>query len=159
MSVDVTTEIDIERPRTEVAAFAADPDNAVAWYQNIAAVEWRTPKPATVGSRVEFHARFLGRPLVYTYEVRDLVAGERLAMATDEGPFPMETAYTWRDTPSGATRMTLRNRGGPSGIRALASPLMGMAIRRANRKDLERLKALLEAGPGALDAEAPVRLT
>lgn len=145
MSVDVVTEIEIHRPRPDVAAFASDPDNAVAWYEKIEAVEWRSPRPLAVGSRVAFVARFLGRRLAYTYEVRDIVADERLVMATSEGPFPMETTYTWEDGPSGGTRMVLRNRGEPSGFARLSSTLVAGAMRRANRKDLRRLKSLLEA--------------
>jgi Polyketide cyclase / dehydrase and lipid transport len=149
MSVDVTTEIEIDRRRAEVAHFASDPDNAVAWYENITAVEWRTPRPVAIGSRIEFHARFLGRRLAYTYEVTEVLAGERFVMSTAEGPFPMETTYTWQDTPSGGTRMTLRNRGGQSGFPGLASPLMAVAMRRANRQDLGRLKSVLEASAGS----------
>ena len=144
MPVDVRTEIEIPRPRAEVAGFAADPDHATAWYENIEAVEWRTPRPLEVGSRVAFVARFLGRRLAYTYAIEELVPGERLRMRTSEGPFPMETTYTWEDTTSGGTRMTLRNRGEPTGFRGIAAPLMAAGIRRANRKDLRRLKSLLE---------------
>jgi uncharacterized membrane protein len=144
--IDVTTEIEIDRPRAEVASFAADPDNATAWYENIKAVEWQTPRPVRVGSRVAFVARFLGRRLAYTYEVGEIVEGERFAMRTAEGPFPMETTYEWHDTASGGTRMALRNRGMPSGFGALAAPLVAASVRRATRKDLRRLKALLEAG-------------
>jgi Polyketide cyclase / dehydrase and lipid transport len=144
MPVDVVTEIEIERPRPDVASFAADPDNAAAWYENIVAVEWRSPRPVAIGSRIAFVARFLGRRLAYTYEVRAVVADERFVMASSEGPFPMETTYTWEDAPSGGTRMTLRNRGEPSGLARVASPLVAMAMRRANRKDLRRLKSLLE---------------
>jgi uncharacterized protein YndB with AHSA1/START domain len=92
-----------------------------------------------------FAARFLGRELVYTYEIRELVPGERLVMSTSQGPFPMETTYTWEDSPSGGTRMTLRNRGEPAGFSKVAAPVMAAAMRRANRKDLARLRALLEA--------------
>jgi uncharacterized protein YndB with AHSA1/START domain len=142
--VDVETTIEIERPRQDVATYASDPDHATAWYENIEAVEWRTPKPLEVGTRVAFVARFLGRKLVYTYEVKEILPGERLVMSTAEGPFPMETTYAWTDTASGGTRMTLRNRGEPSGFPKLAAPLMARAIRRANRKDLRRLKQILE---------------
>jgi hypothetical protein len=142
--VDVQCEIDIARPRAEVAAFACDPDNATAWYENIKAIEWKSPKPLAVGSKVEFVAEFLGRRLVYTYEVREHVPGERFVMSTAEGPFPMETTYTWVDTEGGATRMTLRNRGGPGGLARIAAPLMGRAVQRANRKDLRALKEILE---------------
>jgi uncharacterized membrane protein len=144
VAVDVLTEIEIRGPRDEVSAFAADPSNATAWYKNIEAVEWETPPPVAVGSRVRFRARFLGRSLEYTYEVKANEPGRRFVMATAQGPFPMETTYTWDDAPDGATRMTLRNRGEPSGFSAVAAPVMARAIRRANEADLRRLKQLLE---------------
>jgi hypothetical protein len=145
VTVDVVTQTEIARSREEVAAFAVDPDNAVRWYENIESVQWETPRPLAVGSKLAFVARFLGRPLAYTYEVREHVAGERFVMATAEGPFPMETTYEWRDSPDGGTLMTLRNRGEPSGFTSVAAPLMARAMRRANRKDLQALKALLES--------------
>lgn len=144
MPVDVATEIVIERPPEEVAAFAADPANAPRWYVNIRAVEWKSQPTLEVGSRMAFVAHFLGRKLAYTYEVVDYLPGARLVMRTSEGPFPMETSYHWRATEAGATHMTLRNRGEPMGFSKLTAPLMAMAMRRANRKDLRRLKQLLE---------------
>ena len=142
--VDVETEIVIAKPRTEVAAYVADADNATAWYKNIKAIEWKSPKPLALGSRVAFVAKFLGRRLAYTYEVRELTPGERLVMSTDAGPFPMETTYTWEDARGGGTRMKLRNRGEPSGFGKVAGPMMARAMRRANEKDLARLKGILE---------------
>jgi len=142
--VDVLTETVIRRPREQVAAYAGDPTNAPEWYVNIASVEWKTPPPVDVGSRMAFVASFLGRRLAYTYEVVELVPGERLVMRTADGPFPMETTYTWDALDDGATRMTLRNRGRPSGFSAWAGPVMAGAMRRANGKDLARLRALLE---------------
>lgn len=145
MAVDVSCEIEIARPRGEVAAYACDPDHATAWYENITAVEWETPPPLAAGSRIAFAARFLGRRLSYTYEVLELVPGERFVMATAAGPFPMETTYEWADAAGGATRMTLRNRGEPSGFAKLGAPMIAAAMRRANEKDLQRLKQVLES--------------
>jgi hypothetical protein len=144
-SIDVSTETEIGRSRAEVAAYAADPDKATSWYANIVSVEWQTPPPLSAGSRIAFVARFLGRRLAYTYEVTQLVPGERFVMATSEGPFPMETTYEWADAADGRTRMRLRNRGTPSGFPRAAAPLMAAAVRHANRKDLRRLKEILEA--------------
>jgi hypothetical protein len=39
-----------------------------------------------------------------------------------------------------------RPRGEPSGFSRVAAPLMAGAMRRANRKDLTRLKSILETG-------------
>jgi hypothetical protein len=146
MAVDVVTDIVIARPPSEVAAFAANPANAPAWYVNIKSVEWKTPPPMRIGSQVAFVARFLGRRLAYTYEIAELVPDRKLVMRTAQGPFPMETTYTWESSPAGGTRMTLRNRGNPSGFSVLFAPLMTAAMRRANQKDLARLKQLLESG-------------
>ena len=134
-----------------MAAYAGDPDNAALWYTNIQKVDWLTPAPLAVGSRIAFVALFLRRRLAYTYEIVELVPDERLVMRTDEGPFPMETTYTWADAPSGGTKMSLRNRGEPAGFSKLATPLLARAMQRANRKDLRKLKELLEMRPARFE--------
>jgi uncharacterized membrane protein len=143
--VDVLTETVIRRPAAEVAAFAGDPTHAPEWYVNIDSVEWQTPPPVAVGSRMAFVARFLGRRLAYTYEITELAPHERLVMRTADGPFPMETTYTWEPLEDGATRMTLRNRGRPAGFSALVGPFLAGAMRRANLKDLAALRSRLES--------------
>lgn len=127
-----------------MAAYAADPTNAPEWYDNIESAEWETDPPLRVGSRVAFVARFMGRQLTYTYEIVELVPEARLVMRTAEGPFPMETTYTWVATAEGYTRMTLCNRGEPAGFSKLVAPVMAAAMRRANDKDLDKLKTILQ---------------
>jgi hypothetical protein len=141
--IDVETAIVIHRPRAVVAAFCADPDNAPHWYESIDSAERKTPGPFGLGSRVAFTARFLGRTLSYVYEVTEWDPATTLVMKTSEGPFPMETTYTWTALVD-STRMTLRNRGEPSGFSRFASPLLTRSMRAANHKDLANLKRILE---------------
>lgn len=142
--VDVSTEIIIAAPRERVAAYAADPDNAPAWYVNIDSAEWRTPRTLRVGAQIAFRAQFLGRQLDYVYEIVSFEPGRQLVMRTADGPFPMQTTYTWESTPEGHTRMTLNNSGRPAGFAKIFAPIMAAAMRRANTKDLQRLKQLVE---------------
>lgn len=144
MSIAVSSEVVIDRPRGEVADYASDPDNATTWYANIKEVEWETARPLAVGSRIAFVAHFLRSRLAYVYEVKELVEGERLVMATTDGPMAMETTYAWEDAGEGATRMTLANRGEPARFSRYFAPIVAVGVRRANRKDLARLKAILE---------------
>lgn len=143
MDVDVEVQVVLPFAREVVAAYAGDPGNAPEWYANIESVRWQTAPPVAVGSRMDFEARFLGRRLAYTYEVVDLVPGERLVMRTSDGPFPMETTYAWSDA-AGGTAMRLRNRGTPSGFSKVAAPMMRRAMKAAMIKDMARLAERLE---------------
>lgn len=141
--VNVQTEIVINRPRTEVAGYAADPDNAPTWYRNIRSSQRLTEGALGTGSRVAFTATFLGRDLKYTYEFVEFIPGRKLVMQTRQGPFPMQTTYTWTDDGAG-TRMTVGNTGSPKGFSKLAGLVMPAMIRRETRKDLQKLKSVLE---------------
>jgi uncharacterized membrane protein len=142
--VDVLTEITINKPLNEVADYAANPENAPVWYENIKGAEWVTPKQLAVGSRIAFKAEFIGRKLSYTYEITNYIPGEMLVMRTAEGPFPMETTYTWKPVAEGQTLMTLRNRGNPSGFSKIFAPVMAWMMRKENKKDLRKIKEILE---------------
>ena len=60
-------------------------------------------------------------------EIVELVAGERLVMRTSEGPFAMETSYTWETITDGSTRMTLRNRRQSNRLRQTRRPVQGQS--------------------------------
>ena len=143
-AIDVTTEILISAALSGVAEFSCDPGNAPLWYVNIKSVDWRTPKPLQPGSLIAFSAKFLGKPLSYVYEIAEWIPNKKLVMRTADGPFPMETTYIWQSLDEYTTRMTLRNRGTPSGFSKLLAPFLSFMIKKANQKDLKRLKEILE---------------
>ncbi|GGC52803.1 SRPBCC family protein [Hoyosella rhizosphaerae] len=143
--VDVTTSIEIARPLSEVAGYCADPSNATEWYANIKKVHWRTAPTVEVGARVAFTAEFLRRTLEYEYEIVEFEPLVRLVMRTTEGPFPMQTTYEWTAVSPTVTRVTLNNAGEPLGFSRLVAPMMTAAMRRANTKDLQALKRIVES--------------
>lgn len=138
MDQDVLSAIEIDRPRSEVADYVSNPENASAWYENIKKVEWKSPKPLSAGSEIAFEAEFMEQTLDYTYQVTEYVPGQSLVMSSTSAPFPMETSYRFSDTPAGGTKVELRN--------AAHDPDMASAIEIENRKDLARLKSILENG-------------
>jgi hypothetical protein len=97
MHIDVLNTVLINRSVADVSQYAADPDNAPLWYENIKSVEWKTPRPVQLGSQLDFVAHFLGRRLAYTYEIVEFVPGRRLTMRTPGPPFSMQTTYTWEN--------------------------------------------------------------
>jgi len=140
-TVDVVSEIEIRRPRVEVVC---DQDNAPAWNESVASVEWEPSRPLGEGSRFTHVAEVLGRRVDYAYEVLELVPGERLVVSTEDGPFPLRATYTWADAHRGATTMTLHSYGHPESFGRLSVPVIAKALRRANGKNLAQLKRLLE---------------
>ena len=144
MNVDIQVETTINRPVLVIAAYAGDPSNAPRWYRRIDTAVWVTQPPVQVGSQVTFRAKFLGKELVYTYEIVELTPAVSLTMRTAQGPFPMETTYTWSAITESSTRMTLRNHGQPTGFSKFTAPLMSTAMKRAMTQDLRQLKTILE---------------
>ena len=138
MDQDVLTNIEIDRPRSEVADYVSDPENATEWSQNISKAEWKSPKPLSAGSEFAFETTVMDQTSGYTYQVTEYVPGESLVMSSTDGPVPMETSYRFSDTPSGGTKVELRN--------VAHDPDMASAMQIDNHQDLARLKSILENG-------------
>lgn len=146
MSIDVQTEILIQRPCAEVAAFMFDPRNDAIWTTGVVECRPLTDGPLRTGSRVERISKFLGRQFGYQYEV--VAADERFVQMHVNEPFPMEIRYELEVRPEG-TLTRIRAQGDATGFFRLASPLMSKMVRRNITNDLELLKKHLEARPSA----------
>ncbi|NQD65041.1 ATPase [Bacillus haikouensis] len=142
--VDIKTEIIIDCPIEKVSSYASNPDHAPEWYVNIESAEWLTDRPLSLESQIAFKATFLGRELSYVYKIEEYISGQILIMRTADGPFPMKTTYTWEKLEQNGTKMTLRNEGEPSVFSKIFTPFIALLMKKANQKDLIKIKEILE---------------
>lgn len=149
--MDVTVATVFEAPRAVVARISGDPGQAKRWYGNVRSVRWAGEPDLVEGAQMDIVTHSLGRNRAHTYRVVELVPDERLVMRTEQGPFPMETTYSWWDEDpvdgSPRTGMSLRNAGRANAMTSLASGAVTLGMKRAMRRDLERLRLLLREEP------------
>jgi len=143
MSIDVSVETTIGRPREEVARFVMDPANDPVWIGGISEARTVTDGPLAPGSRVARAASFLGKRIEYVNEIDELMPGERLVMHSVAGPFPMRITYEFADREGGAVAR-IRVEGDAGGFYAVGAPLLRRKVRRSVAADLATLKGLLE---------------
>ena len=143
MSIDVTAEVQITRPRGDVAAYLFDPANDPEWIGGVREAQLLGEPPIAAGSRVRRVAKFLGRRIEYVNEVVAIDAGSRLHMRSVAGPFPMDIEYSLADA-GDATVFRNRVQGDASGFFRIASPAMAPMVKRSIQKDAERLRDVLE---------------
>ncbi len=144
MAIDVKAEILIRRARDDVASFAMDPQNDPIWISGILEAKTLTEGPFGKGTKVQRVASFLGRRMHYTPEVVDYEPPAHIVMRTDS-PFDMTIRYDFEEA-DGATRMRINVRGGGSGFFKVAGPLLGLQVKKNLRRDLGKLKTLMESG-------------
>jgi hypothetical protein len=145
--MDVTVRTVYEAPRALVAAVAGDPANAIRWSGNVHHVRWHGEPRIVEGACFDLLTRALGREMTSTYRVVDLVPQERLVTRVEQGPYPLEVTMTWWDEEPGAsgprTGMALRRAGRAPTMATLGSGAVTLGMRRAMRRDLERLRLVL----------------
>ncbi len=142
--IKVQTEIIINKPIEEVSTFSADPSNSMQWNSNLISIQWKTPKPIQLNSKIAFKAKFLGRLLCYTYEVVLFEENKKMILKSKEGPFLITTTYSWTSIDENTTLMKIENQGNPNGFFKLINPLMPFLIKKSNNKSLKKLKDILE---------------
>jgi uncharacterized membrane protein len=142
VSIDITAEVHVMRPREQVAAYMTDPANDPEWIGGLREARLLGDGPLGEGSRVARVASFMGRKVEYVNEVVGLEPGRTLDMRSVKAPFPMHITYTFEDS-GGGTLVRNHVRGG-GGVFSLGSPLFAPLVRRNVQRDLERLRDVLE---------------
>ena len=140
--VNVTVTRTIPVDRMALASFVADLNNSPLWCHTVNAVNHIGLVSSAVGSKFVVDSEFLGRHISYAYEIMEHIPGQRLLMASSDGPFPIETVYAWQEV-RGGTRIRLTNRGYPSGFSVYLNPIYSFAMRREMTKDLRQLDQLV----------------
>ena len=145
MSVDVTVETRVERPRDEVAGFAMDPANDTRWITALDSSRTLTEGELGVGTRVERVASFLGKRMDYVNEIVEYEPPARLAMRSVKAPFPLTVEYEFDDAGETATLARIHTAGEGGGFYSLTAPVLARMVRRGVERDLAELKRLMES--------------
>ncbi len=143
MSVNVSTEIIIERDRGSIARFVTDPENDRSWIGGVVEAKRLDDGPIAVGSRVARVARFLGRRIEYTLKVVEQEHERRVVMTTDS-PFPMMVTYEFEDAGS-QTLVRVRVSGQPRGFLRIGGAFLNRMVLGNVTKDLVRLRDRMES--------------
>jgi uncharacterized membrane protein len=142
VSIDVVAEVHVRRPRERVAAYMSDPANDPEWIGGLREARLLGDGPLREGSRVAREASFMGRRVEYVNEITKLEPGRILEMRSVKAPFPMHITYTFEER-DGGTVVRNQVRGG-GGLLSLGSPAFAPLVRRNVRRDLERMRDVLE---------------
>lgn len=109
---------------------------------------WTSPPPVGPGSTYDQVAGFLGKEVISSFRVVELMPGRSVTIESTSGSFPITVTRRVEPTDAGRTRVSAVVRGDPTGYYRLARPLLRWFVESSVRADYANLKRLLEAEPG-----------
>ena len=142
--VTAKTSVDIDRPADEVFRFVSELPNNPRWQRGMRACRWTSDPPHGVGSTYEQEARFLGKDVRNSFRVTALDPGRRIIFESTGGSFPLAVTRTVAPLGAGRCRFTEAVEGDARGYYRVADPVLQLLVRASIKRDLPRLKALLE---------------
>ena len=144
MGVDVSSEIVIDRPRADVAAYAGDIDTTAHWYENIETVEWETAPPLAVGSRIRQELVVSGQHLKFELHVVRLEPPSAAELRFEGSGFKAANEYTVTQADGLGSAVTWVIAGETTSFKAkLLAPMVQAKLEEKLDTDLVRLRSLL----------------
>src|SRR3954452_23439366 len=140
----VSESIVIDKPRTEVADFFADPDNTAVYSSNLVDYQVVSGGAKEVGRQAKFSVKVLGVRLDYTDELVEYVDGERAKLVCKEGRIPYAITLTFADEGAGTRVEWLQESESLGGVFKMADGLVMKIYAKDVRSNLEKAKAILE---------------
>lgn len=141
---DITIEIIINLPKERVAEYASDPENAPYWCKNIKSVQWDSEAPVRAGTRLLVQEQIMRRNMQNVYEVVEIIPGQKVVVKTRSNGMKIDTTVGWQAIDEDTTCMTVRIRAVPNAFFKAIVPFKALAIRNTCRRNLKRLKRILE---------------
>ena len=92
--LEVVVQQTIRRPAADVFDYIADMSNNTTWQKGMQSCVWTSEPPLRLGSTYDQTARFLGREIVSSFEVTELVPGELIRIETTSGSMPIDVTRT-----------------------------------------------------------------
>lgn len=142
--ISIRNEIVINKPILEVSNYSADPTNSIKWCKRIISIQWKTPKPIQLNSKIAYKSKFIGAVISYTYEVVFFEENKKLMLKIKEGMLPLSTTFAWNSIDENTTIMTITTIGKLKMFSTILSPFASSIMKQRNKKDLKKLKETLE---------------
>jgi uncharacterized membrane protein len=141
----VEESVEIDRPLQEVFNYVSDVGNYPEWMAHALEVRKDTPGPPQQSDSFVVAIKSVGRRFETPYERTSYEADRRYTDRAAGGPIPNQQWHSDFQEVPGGTRFTRAVDVQSGGLLKLLQPLQKHAAERQLRKDLQTLKAALEA--------------
>jgi uncharacterized protein YndB with AHSA1/START domain len=138
------SEVTIARAPDEVFGYFMEPAKQALWSD--VPMRKLTEGPLGEGSRMEVTFGMGPLKAVIGLEIGPFEPGRHMGFRSFSGPIRWDGEYRLAATPSGGTEVSQEGRLTFTGLWRLLEPVVGAEISRGEVKELERLKAAVEAG-------------
>ena len=135
----------IDRPVQDVFIFVATPTNLPRWQAGVKEVKQTSADAVGVGATFHNSGEILGRRLDGDMEITEYAPDAKFGFKGVNGPMTIQAAITFKPVGTG-TKLTLAIQAEPGGVFKLAEGVLVNQLRNQFEGNLDKLKALLEAG-------------